>query len=130
MNFMSLAYKEAQKAQKRGEVPIGCVIVRNGKVISAGCNRRERKQNALWHAEIVAINKACKKLRSWRLNDCEMYVTLEPCKMCMGAIENARLQKVYIGAKSSSDLNWNVVTEFCENDDCRNILIDFFKDKR
>lgn len=95
--FMLQALEMAKKAYKKDEVPVGAIIVRNGKVVSRAYNSRERKQNALHHAEILAINKACKKLKSFRLDDCEMYVTLEPCPMCSGAIVNARLKKVYFG---------------------------------
>ena len=90
------ALKLAQIAYKKNEVPIGAVVVRNGKVIAKGYNTREKSQQATNHAEIIAINKACKKLKSWRLNDCEMYVTLEPCAMCAGAILNARIKVVHI----------------------------------
>lgn len=101
--FMLQALEMAKKAYKKDEVPVGAIIVRNGKVVSRAYNSRERKQNALHHAEILAINKACKKLKSFRLDDCEMYVTLEPCPMCSGAIVNARLKKVYFGCP---DLNY------------------------
>ena len=96
--FMQLAIKEAKKAYDIDETPIGAVIVRDGKVISKGYNRRETKKNALMHAEIIAIDKACKKLGGWRLPGCEIYVTLEPCPMCMGAILQSRIEKVYFGA--------------------------------
>ncbi len=99
--YMSLALKEAEKAFLEGEVPVGCVIVHKGKVIAKGRNARERKKNALLHAELVAIDKACRKLGGWRLWECELYVTLEPCPMCSGAIINARIPKVYIGASDS-----------------------------
>ena len=130
MNFMQMAVEQAKIAAKRGEVPIGCVIVRDGKVIAKGYNQRERKQNCLWHAEIVALNRACRKLKSWRLNDCEMYVTLEPCQMCLGAILNARLRKVYVGAKSTTNLNWQTPIELQPNSEAQNILVDFFRNKR
>jgi len=130
VTHIELALAQAKKALKRGEVPIGAVIARNDKVISTGYNMRERKQNALYHAEIVAINRACKKLKSWRLDDCEMYVTLEPCQMCMGAITNARIRTVYFGAKSTSDLNWKSATVDLENSDCSKLLKDFFASKR
>lgn len=97
--FMRAALREAQKAAEEGEVPIGCVIVKDGKIIARGRNAREKKKNALLHAEICAIDRACKRLSGWRLWQCEMYVTLEPCPMCGGAIINSRLKKVYIGAK-------------------------------
>ena len=130
MDYMQVAVEQARKAARRGEVPIGCVIVRDGKIIAKGYNQRERKQNCLWHAEIVALNRACRKLQSWRLSDCEMYVTLEPCQMCMGAILNARLRKVYIGARSTTDLNWQTPVELQPNAEAQNILVDFFRNKR
>lgn len=130
MDFMQKALQQARIAAKRGEVPIGCVIVKNGKIIAKGYNQRERKRNCLWHAEIVALNRACRKLKSWRLNGCEMYVTLEPCQMCMGAILNARLQKVYIGSQSTTNLNWQTPVELQFNQEAQNILVDFFKKKR
>lgn len=130
MNFMQAAVEQAQIAARHGEVPIGCVVVRNGKIIAKGYNQRESKHNCLWHAEIVALNRACRKLKSWRLSDCEMYVTLEPCQMCMGAILNARLRKVYYGAKSTTDLNWQTPIEFQPDAVAQNILVDFFRNKR
>jgi len=96
--FMNLALSLARKAAARGEVPVGAVIVRGGRVIAKGYNRREKKKNALRHAEMEAINKACRKLRGWRLCGCELYVTLEPCPMCAGAAINARIDRVIIGA--------------------------------
>jgi len=96
--FMQMAIKEAKKAYAIDETPIGAVIVRDGKVISRGYNKRETKKNALMHAEIIAIDKACRKLGGWRLPECEIYVTLEPCPMCMGAILQSRIEKVYFGA--------------------------------
>ena len=95
---MKCALKEAQKAFADGEVPIGAVVVLDGKVVSRGHNRRTKKQIATAHAEIEAIEKACRKLKSWRIPECELYVTLEPCPMCMGAMLNARVKKVYFGA--------------------------------
>lgn len=142
---MNEALKEAQKSLKKDEVPIGAVIVKDGKVIAKGHNMRERKQNALLHAEIVAINKACKKLKSWRLENCELYVTLEPCPMCAGAIANARIKKVIIGAheKTSNDnlcekilksprLNHkcDIVFDETMEESCSKLLSDFFKNKR
>lgn len=96
--FMQAALKCAQKAMDEGEVPIGAVVVCDGKIISRGHNRRTKKQIATAHAEIEAIEKACKKLKSWRIPECEIYVTLEPCPMCLGAMLNARIKKVYYGA--------------------------------
>lgn len=98
VKFMRAALKEAEKAEKIWETPVGAVIVRDGKIISRGYNRRETKKNALMHAEIIAIDKACKKLGGWRLPECDIYVTLEPCPMCTGAIIQARINNVYFGA--------------------------------
>lgn len=97
-DFMREAIIEAKKAENIGEVPIGAVIVRDGKIISRGHNQRELKNQAISHAEIEAITKACQKLGTWRLSDCDLYVTLEPCPMCAGAIINARINTVYFGA--------------------------------
>ena len=97
-NFMQAAIKEAKKAYEKLEVPVGAVIVKDGKIISRGYNIKEEKKDTTKHAEIIAIQKASKKLGGWRLNDCEMYVTLEPCPMCAGAIIQSRIKKVYIGA--------------------------------
>lgn len=97
--YMKQALKEAEKAYKKLEVPVGAVIVKDGKIIARAHNQKETKTDTTKHAEILAIQKASKKLGSWRLIDCEMYVTLEPCSMCAGAIINSRIKKVYIGAK-------------------------------
>ena len=141
--FLNKAIQLAIKAQKKGEVPIGAVIVKDNKVISTGFNKRQRTQNAINHAEVIAIKKACKKLHSWRLLDCEMYVTLEPCPMCAGAIVNARLKTVYFGAKQSNDpnklcenimqnniLNHRTNLVFLEDENCSKIISDFFSNKR
>ena len=96
--YMKQALKEAKKAYKKLEVPVGAVIVKEGKIIARAHNQKETKTDTTKHAEILAIQKASKKLESWRLIDCEMYITLEPCSMCAGAIINSRIKKVYIGA--------------------------------
>ncbi len=96
--YMREAIKQAKKAAAIGEVPIGCVIVRDGTILARGYNRRNIEGSTLAHAEIIAIKKASKKLQDWRLEDCELYVTLEPCPMCAGAIVQARIPKVVIGA--------------------------------
>lgn len=98
IKFMKSAIKEAKKAEKIDEIPVGAVIIQDGKIIARGYNKRETKQDALMHAEINAISKACKKLGSWRLDGCDIYVTLEPCPMCAGAIIQARIENVYFGA--------------------------------
>lgn len=143
--FMRLAIKEAQKAEKIDEVPIGAVIVKDGKVIARAYNKRETTQQATAHAEILAINKASKKLKSWRLDGVEMYVTLEPCPMCAGAIVNARIKKVYFGANEeksgSCESKFNILTESGLNhvteyeggilkNECSNLLKNYFKKKR
>ena len=96
--FMKEAIKQAQKAKQIDEVPIGCVIVKEGKIIARGYNKREVLQQSIAHAEIIAIQKACKKMGTWRLEGCELYVTLEPCPMCAGAILQSRIEKVIYGA--------------------------------
>lgn len=142
--FMKKALKQAKVALKNGEIPVGAVIVKNGKIISSACNSREQKQNAINHAEILAISKACKKLRSFRLDECEMYVTLEPCAMCTGAILNSRLRKVYIGCKDdfygcsggkvnllNGEFGIKVDVEFnIENSECKELLDSFFSKVR
>ncbi|MDR1917848.1 MAG: nucleoside deaminase [Christensenellaceae bacterium] len=138
-DFMAVAIAQAKKAERNGDVPVGCVIVRGSKIIAVGRNCKEKKQNAINHAEIVAIRRACRKLRSWRLCDCEMYVTLEPCIMCIGAILSARIKKVIIGATANvsylelltqNNLNWKTEAEIKNDSTCHNILIDFFARKR
>ena len=137
--FMTSALKCAQKAYSEGEVPIGAVVVLDGKVISRGHNRRTGRQIATAHAEIEAIEKACKKLKSWRLPECELYVTLEPCPMCMGAALNARIKKIYFGAYEDKGrsltaqiaeanlLNHRIEVEGgVMEEECRAILSDFF----
>ena len=98
IKFMKAALKEADKAEKKEEVPIGCVIVKDGKIFTRAHNLRQTKRLATAHAETLAIEKACRKLGDWRLDDCELYVTLEPCAMCAGAIASARIKKTYFGA--------------------------------
>lgn len=144
IDFMLEAIKEAKKALKENEVPIGAVIVLNNKIIARGYNKREKSQNALHHAEIIAINKACKKLHSWRLDEAVMYITLEPCPMCSGAIANARIKKVVYSAKDSSN-NFEIIDKIfnstrlnhkvlCEQGDYEKttskMLSEFFKSKR
>ena len=144
-SFMQIAIDQANKANLKDEVPIGAVIVMDGKVIAKSHNMTEKTNLATAHAEILAINKACKKLNSWRLDGAEMYVTVEPCSMCAGAIANARIKKVYFGAyehKSGcavskypilSDNGLNHTTEFeggIEEEICANLLKNYFKQKR
>ena len=143
--FMEMALLEAEKARKREEVPIGAVVVKNGKVIAKGFNKREKTKSALNHAEVVAIRKACKKLKDWRLEGCEIYVTLKPCPRCAGAIANARIDKVYYGADetntndnlaeqifASTRLNHKVEMEKLDaySKKCAQMLSAFFRSKR
>lgn len=141
--FMNAALKEAKKAYLKNEVPIGAVIVKDGKIIARAHNLREQKQSSLYHAEILAIKKACKKLKSWRLDGLEMYVTLEPCLMCAGAITQSRIKKVIIGAMDKKngcigsianvlDINTThkVEYEYDLQDECSTIISDFFKELR
>ena len=142
--FMIAAIGEAEKAMANGDVPVGAVIVKNGEMVALAHNTRENGGGATAHAELKAIEMACEKLGRWRLSDCELYVTLEPCPMCAGAIINARLSKVIFGAKDprmgafGSVMNMNAYplgfkTEIeygvCE-DECLAILRDFFKKVR
>lgn len=136
--FMKAALKEAQKAYDKGEVPVGCVLVKDGKIIARGHNLRETKENALAHAEIVAINKACKKIGFWRLDDVKLYVTLEPCPMCSGAIIQARIPQVVYGAldkRNGSSFLFNryphqVEYLYQETPECSEILTKFFRELR
>lgn len=108
--YMDMALKLAKEAAAEGEVPVGCVIVRNGQVVGRGRNRRETEKTALGHAEIEAIAEACKTLGGWRLWDCTLYVTLEPCSMCAGAVINARIPRVVFGA---SDAKYGACGSVC-----------------
>lgn len=141
--FMKSALKCAKKALDEGEVPIGAVVVLDGKVIARGHNRRTKRQIATAHAEIEAIEKACKKLKSWRIPECEIYVTLEPCPMCLGAMLNARIKKVYFGAyeakgrsmtgeiAASNHLNHKIEVEGGVMEaECAEILSSFFAGMR
>ena len=142
--FMREALNLAKIAASEGEVPVGAVIVKDGKIIAKGKNEREKKQNALSHAEIEAINNACKELGSWRLDGCEMYVTLEPCPMCAGAIINARIKTLIFGAYDSKMGSIDSVINLCDypynhkvevyggicEDKALAVLQDFFKDLR
>ena len=143
--FMVEAIKEAKKAELIDEVPIGCVIVKDDKIIARGHNLRESKQRSTAHAEIIAIEKACRKLKSWRLEGCSLYVTLEPCPMCSGAILQSRSEHVVYGAKDpkggcmESCMNMYEVKGFNHypdviggvlEDECGSLLKTFFKRKR
>lgn len=143
--FMKEALKEARKAYDKLEVPVGAIIVKDYKIIARAHNLKETKFDTTKHAEILAIQKASKKLNSWRLIDCEMYVTLEPCSMCAGALINSRIKKVYIGANDEKTgavgSVFNLLEDYTFNhkvqiekgilkQECENILKDFFKEIR
>lgn len=144
--FMRAALKEAQKAFDKEECPIGCVIVKDGKIIARGHNLKVTQNNALKHAEMVAINKASRKLGDWRLTDCDMYVTLEPCTMCSGAIIQSRIRKVFFGAydpKGGAVASCNDIFDLSHGhnhlvayeggvlqEDCATLLKEFFRSVR
>jgi tRNA(adenine34) deaminase len=143
--YMAQALKEAEKARRKGEAPVGAVVVRDGRIIARGHNERELRHDATLHAEMTAIRRACKKLGSWRLTDCDLYVTLEPCTMCAGAIIQSRIRTLYIGTSDLKagaagsvidvfrvkafnhrvDVVWGLMP-----DECSAILTDFFKELR
>ena len=142
--FMEKAYKQAYVAYRHNEVPVGAVIVKDGKIISRAYNTRNKSQDAIAHAEVLAISKACKKLKSWRLDGCDIYVTLEPCPMCAGAIRNARINNLYYGASdktgdenllklilSDNRLNHKIKPNGgIMEQECSQLISDFFKTKR
>ena len=143
--WMKEALKEAQKAYAKEEVPVGAIIVKDGKIIARAYNQKESKKDATYHAEIAAIQKASKKIGAWRLADCEMYVTLEPCSMCAGALIQARLKKIYIGTMDYKTGACGSVVNLLEDypfnhkveietgilqEECEAILQTFFKELR
>ena len=142
--FMKLALKQAHISYKNDEVPIGAVVVKNGEVISRAHNTRNASRNAVEHAELVAIERACKKLGDWRLTGCDLYVTLEPCVMCLGACYNARISNVYFGAFDLSGKGCVALAEMIGHTlnheltlhggvlekECSELLTNYFKLKR
>ena len=145
IEFMKLALEQAKKAYKKDEVPIGAVIVCNDKVVAKGFNIREKRNDPTGHAEIVAVKKACKKRRSWRLEDCTIYVTVEPCSMCAGALLWTRIKRIVFGAFDAKggalgssynlfeqkNLNHKAeITSGVLEEECSKIMKDFFKTKR
>lgn len=144
MEYIDLAYKEALKALKIDEVPVGAIIVKEGKIISKAYNKKEKNNDPTGHCEILAIKKACKKLKSWRLNECELYVTLEPCTMCLGAIVHARIKSVYYGAIDPKygaivgafklldvgKFNHRPDFFYLNDEKCGKVLKEYFKEKR
>lgn len=143
-SFMRAALKEAQKAYDLGESPIGCVIVKDGKIIARGHNLRQTKQDATLHAEMVTISKACRKLSAWHIFDCDLYVTLEPCYMCAGAIIQSHIRHVYFGAfdlKGGAVCSCSHLFDLPHNhhveatggilkDECSDLLKKFFRELR
>lgn len=140
--FMKEALKEARKAYLKEEVPVGVIIVKDGKIIARAHNLKESKKRATGHAEIIAIERACKKVGAWRLSGCEMYVTLEPCAMCAGALIQSRIDKLYIGTSDPKtgacgsvlnlleDYPFNhkiEIEKYILKEECEKILKDFFK---
>ena len=145
IKFMKEALKEAQKSYKKEEIPVGAIIVKDGKIIARGHNLKETKTDPTKHAEIIAIQKACKKLQTWRLTGCTMYVTLEPCSMCAGSLIQSRLDKVVIGTMDEktgacgsvlnllSDYKFNHTVQIetgIMQEECKTILQQFFKELR
>lgn len=143
--FMKAALKEAEKAERKEEVPIGCVIVKDGKIFARAHNLRQTKRLATAHAEVLAIEKACRKIKDWRLDGYEIFITLEPCAMCAGAIANARISKVYFGAYEKkgggavskfnilSESGLNHVTEWeggVLEEECSAVIKNFFSSRR
>lgn len=130
--FMTEAIKQAKKAYKRGEIPVGAVIVKNNKIIAKSYNKVEKKNNTIYHAEINTIIIASKKLKNWRLSDCDMYVTLEPCPMCSWAIKLSRIKKVYYcTSKNKNDIIKINKSKFNKYDkECTYMLQNFFKERR
>ena len=142
--FLQQAIVEAKIAKSKNEVPVGAVIVKNNKIIATGHNTKESTKDPTNHAEIIAIKKAAEGIGDWRLNECDMYVTLEPCPMCAGAIVQSRIRRLYIGTfdpvgggcgsvfniTQSENLNHWVNVNWLYNEECSNLLQDFFKEKR
>lgn len=140
--YMEIAIKQAEKAYKKNEVPVGCVIVKNNKILAKTHNLKENKHSALYHAELIAIKKVSKKLKNWRLIDCEMYITMQPCPMCASAIKQSRIKKIYYGTDNKNNnisneiLNENDINEKIEivpyilEDKCKEIVQKFFEKQR
>lgn len=137
--YMKIALKEAKKAYIKDDVPVGCVIIKNNKIIAKAHNKKEYKKNSIYHAEILAISKACKKLKTWHLDDCILYTTMEPCMMCTGAIIQSRIKKIYYSLSNETfgelenykiknnkiEIKKNILSE-----QSKEMLQKFFKEKR
>ena len=116
LEYMDLAFKEAEKAFRHGEVPVGAIIVKNDKIIAKAYNKKEKSRCSVEHAEIIAIKRASRKLKNWRLEGCDIYVTLEPCPMCASAIKQARIQNVYSGIQNKDEKNNFLIKKIFESD--------------
>ena len=136
--YMNIAIKEAKKSYKKGEIPVGAVIIKNNKIISKAHNQKEKSKNVIKHAEIIAISKACKKIKNWRLENCEIYITMEPCMMCCGAIEQSRIKKIVYCVENHNFGYTKKIKEILENEkilvekieqenQIQNMLKEFFK---
>lgn len=144
LSYINLAINEGKKALNLGEIPVGAIILKDGKVIGKGYNLKESKKSVIAHAEIIAIEEACKFIGDWRLNGCEMYVTLEPCPMCAGAIVQSRISKLYIGTfnkdmgacgsvvdiVNNKYLNSYLEINWLYNEECSKLMTEFFKVRR
>lgn len=140
--YINISIELAKKAMNNGDVPVGCIIVKNNKIISKAYNKKEKTKDATSHAEIIAIKKACRKLKTWHLEECTLYTTLEPCIMCIGAITQARIKKIiYISEnskfgftnyfKNNKITNHKLIVEkYSNNKEYEEILINFFRSKR
>ncbi len=138
--YMNLALIQAKKALKKNEVPVGAIVVdEKGNIIGKGYNKKEKHKSVCEHAEIIAITKASKKIKSWRLNNCSIYTTLEPCPMCASAIEQSRIKKVYYGTSRKDENNKKIINNILKNidiqeniyvEECAKLLSDFFKNRR
>ena len=134
--YMRTAIKLALKSYTNNEVPVGAVVVKDDVIIGTGNNQTESKRNSLYHAELIAIDNACRKIGSWRLTDCTIFVTLEPCMMCAGAILNSRISKIVFGAKNNSCGALKYILDKIEiiggiyNKECSSLIASFFKSKR
>ena len=137
--YIKIALNEAKKAYKKCDVPVGAVIVKNNKIIAKAYNKKENKGNAILHAELIAINKACKKLKTWHLENCKLYTTLEPCPMCIGAIIQSRIGSLYYSTNNNNYSEINMLKKYNKQiniksgilkEEASNLLTKFFKEQR
>lgn len=137
--YMKIALNEANKAYLKGDVPVGTIIVKNNKIIAKAYNKKENKGNAVLHAELIAISKACEKLKTWHLEDCTLYTTLEPCPMCIGAIIQCRINNICYSANNNNYSEMSLLKKYNKQiniksgilkDESSNLLTKFFKEQR